>query len=196
MTMTDDFEVAQPVLWKTGLAMIMDRRIRIAMALLAGLSLSSCDDSNSGKAKGNAPDQPVDEAAFIAAKVAVASAYDQAPNDIVKGQIYDRWRNTGSCAALKSAKFADWTGTVSSILSGGGFIVDLGDGVQIESDVDQSSPVFKVISGLREGNSVKVSGAFVSDDPKCAAQVIAPPWGDSAVKNPDFKVTFSEVAPF
>lgn len=172
----------------------MKRHVGLILSLIAALSLSSCDDSNSNKAS-NAPDQPADEAAFIAAKVQVASDYDQAPNEIVKGQIYDRWRNSGSCAALKSPEFADWTGTVKSTLSGGGFIVDLGEGVEIESDVDQSSPVFKVISGMREGDSVKVSGTFVSDDPKCAAQVIAVPWGDSAVKNPDFKVTFSNVTP-
>jgi hypothetical protein len=171
----------------------MNYCIGVILALIATLSLASCDDSNSGNAN-NAPDQPADEAAFIAAKTQIASDYDQAPNDIVKGQIYDRWRNGGSCAALKSPKFADWTGTVKSILSDGGFIVEMGDGVSVEADVDQSSPVFKVISGLREGDSVKISGAFVSDDSKCAAQVIAPPWGDSAVKSPDFKVTFSEVA--
>jgi hypothetical protein len=172
----------------------MANRIKMALGLVACLSLSSCDDSNS-KANSNAADQPVDEATFIAAKVQVASDYDQAPNDVVKGQIYDRWRAAGSCVALRSPKFADWTGTVNSILSGGGFIVDIGEGVLLEGDVDQSSPVFKVISGLRDGDSVKISGTFTSDDPKCAAQVIAPPWGDSAVKSPDFKVTFSQVAP-
>jgi hypothetical protein len=172
----------------------MKSRISAVAAIIAALSLASCDDSNSKKAS-NAPDQPPDEAAFIAAKVQVASDYDQAPNDIVKGQIYDRWRNGGSCVALKSPKFSDWTGTVKSVLSDGGFIVDIGEDVSVESDVDQSSPVFKVISGLREGDSVKISGTFVSDDPKCAAQVIAPPWGDSAVKSPDFKVTLSDVTP-
>ena len=173
----------------------MRRHVGVALVIFAGLSLSACDDSDSNKARNESTDLPADEAALIAAKTSVASAYDDAPNDIVKGQIYDDWRRTGSCAALKSPDFVDWIATVKSIQSGGGFIVEIGGGVELESTLGPSTPLFKVISGLREGDTVKISGQFVSDDPKCAIQVIAPPWGDSAIKNPDFNVSFSEITP-
>ena len=173
---------------------------RILAGLLLSLTLAACsrpagpDDANAGDAVAQA--QPADEVAFLAVKTSTEADYDQAPNDIIKSQVKAGWK-TAVCTAIKTPAFANWTGHVAGILSDGGFIVNIGDNVEVQGSTAPGSPVFQAISGLSEGEAVKISGRFnPEDDGSCMVKTDGFPFGDAPIKKPAFEVSFSNVAPF
>lgn len=152
------------------------------------------------------PTQPAAETAFLASKRAFESRFDNAPNDMVKHQIAGEWKNGGTCSALKTATFTNWIGTIVKIVYNGDLYVDLGDDVTLGASIKTSSPLFQVVSTLKEGDAVEVSGVF---DPgtidrvlngglqKCAAVATTDDLLDTdtgTVKTPHFNATFSSIA--
>jgi hypothetical protein len=157
------------------------------------------DNGHFTKTRTDAPSP--DEIAFLASKDAAAARFDNAPNDMVKHQIAGVWRNGGTCSALKTATFTNWTGTIAKIYYDGDLYVDLGDNVTLDASIDTASPLFKVVSTMKEGDAVEVSGAFddqVLNDPSCMANPRTTDLLDEdtgTVKTPRFGVTLSRIAP-
>jgi len=178
----------------------------VILVVVISANTSSNNRSNT-KTSAPAPTAPPDEAAFLAAKVAVESRFDNAPNDMVKHQIAGAWRNGGTCSALKTATFTNWIGTIAKIEYNGDLYVDLGDNVTLDASIHTASPLFKVVSTLKEGDAVEVSGVFDPGTidrvlnggaPKCMAVATTDNLLDEdsgTVKTPHFNVTFSRVAP-
>jgi hypothetical protein len=177
--------------------------IVIILAIIGGNGANSNVPSSRAPAPTSSPTgptQPVAEAKFLASKDAIEARFDNAPNDMVKHQIAGEWQNGGSCPAVKSAQFTDWVGTIKTIQYDGTFEVDLGDDVTLNGSIDSTSPLFKEVSALHEGDTVKVSGTFSMD--QAGSECIAQPTTDNlldmdtgSVTNPDFNVDFSRVAP-
>jgi hypothetical protein len=136
------------------------------------------------------PPPPPDEAAFVAVKAAFKSAFDDASDDVLKAKLEQEWRNRDSCSLIAAPDFANWTGTVES--ADGPLIVDIGEDIALK-DVVSNDSASKATSGLEEGDAVRISGRFVSDNAACPAQYIGTPWDAKAIESPAYKVSFSSV---
>lgn len=175
--------------------------IKVIIAAVMVICVTACDTSTDSAGA----NQPAAEAAFLAARSVVESAYNDAPNDIVKSRIYDEWQNKGSCAAVKTGSFTNWTGSVSKIekaddvdkifvshgKNGAIFEVNPADQVTLSGFVDQASPAYKVIETLQVGQAVTFSGTF---DPGACSST-GGLLHDGAIERPEFDVHFSHVSP-
>lgn|GEM_PF-6864644 len=196
---------AKTVLQGCGLLVLVVVIAFIIMVMVISANNGGGNNASNTETSAPAPTVPPAEAAFLAAKVAVESRFDSAPNDMVKHQVAGAWRNGGTCSALKTATFTNWIGTITKIEYNGDLFVDLGDNVSLDASIDTKSPLFKVVSKLKEGDAVEVSGVFDPGDlnrvlsggtPKCLAVAITDNLFDEdsgTVKAPHFNVTFSHV---
>ena len=173
--------------------------IMAIMASVSGHNSGKNSTSSAPAATPPGPNQPAAEAAFLASKDAIEARFGNAPNDMVKHQIAGEWQNGGSCPAVKSAQFTDWVGTIKTIQYDGTFEVDLGDNVLFHGSIDSASPLFKEVSALSEGDTVKVSGAFSMDQDgsECIAHASSDWVGNTdagSVQSPIFDVLYSRVS--
>ncbi len=175
--------------------------INVTIAVLASIASSV----SSATVSSFAPARPGIETAFLASKTAVESRFDAAPNDMAKHKIAKAWKNGGTCAALKTAMFTDWVGTVDTISYDGNFIVDLGEGVTLDGTVESHSPQGKAVAKMQEGDPVIVSGRFHPDaliqalnvaftgSPYACKAHPTNTFDAGAVRNPSFDVTYSRI---
>ncbi len=177
------------------------------LAIMSLLVLPACDGE--ANKSSDSVRRPAPEETFLNAKSAVSSRFEDAPNDVIKHQIAHAWRQGGTCAALKSAQFTDWVGTISTITYDGTLSVDLGDGVTLEGSITT-----RQASHLQEGDTVAVSGAFapkavnklfgdigdalggkhISDCPALAMTDDVTDQDTGTVESPQFNVHFSHVS--
>jgi len=147
-----------------------------SVAILTVLLLMSCGPSSDNEEQTQAatlsvsstPDpvitqRPKDEEAFISIPEKAADAEEHPLNDIVEREISDRWNKIYCNAANKIDHFENWTGRISAIHDTGYFEVDLGGMTKVQDELKPGTPLFNVISSLKEGQGVMVSGLFNRD---------------------------------
>lgn len=154
----------------------------------AALFVSGC-----GLFAGARLDPPTDEAAFLSLKAGLEEAYDEAPDDVVKAKLAAQWRDRDLCSILRAPDFMNWVGRVDGDPQGGTVVIDLGNKVRLTAEAATSSSVAKALPGLEDGDDVRISGAFVSDDPQCAAQIVAAPWDEKAIREPNLKARLTDI---
>jgi hypothetical protein len=137
------------------------------------------------------PPPPPDEATFVAVEAAFKSAFEDARDDVLKAKLEQQWRNKDSCSLIAAPHFANWTGTMQSVDRP--LTVDIGAGITLRDDSSDPPSASNATSGLEEGDPVRISGRFVSDDAACPAQYVGTPWDEKAIERPAYKVRLSSV---
>ncbi len=129
--------------------------------------------------------RPPDEAALMVFYDKARNEYGAAPNDIIKEQVMQRWDNAFCAAVNRVTTFADWTGRVRRINFNGYFEVDLGGYIKVyDLGIKPSSRQFQIISTLKEGQPVKISGSFTHGGEGCDVFI-----------NREFEVRLTGIAP-
>ena len=149
---------------------------------------------------------PTDEAAFIAAIREKRNAYNVAPNDMAKGGVRNE-RKLALCENLASPHVDGWLGEISTLSSnseGKGVleikldtdlhvqtwnnaVSDIGSGTLIEPQSD----LFKKLSGLSVGQTIKFAGDFISDDTDCVREASLTQAG--SMTDPSFIMRFTGI---
>jgi len=131
------------------------------------------------------PPPPPDQAAFVAVEGALKSAYNDSGDDVVRAKLEQEWRGKDSCALIGTSAFQNWTGLVSHAAP---LVVDIGGGIRLKDQSGGQPSGPHVTPGLEEGDPVRISGRFVSDDATCAAQYVGAPWDEGAILRPAYNV--------
>lgn len=164
----------------------MPRPLAILLASATIIPIGACGIFNA-----DPPPPPQDEAAFVAVEHAFKSAYEDASDDVLKAKLEQQWRNKDSCSLIAAPSFENWTGTVQNVDQH--LIVRIGDDITLTDMAGAEPVVSNVTSGLNEGDPVRFSGTFVSDDAACPAQYVGAPWDEKAIERPAYKVRLSSV---
>jgi len=151
---------------------------------------------------------PASEQNFINIVANFASQYGQAANDMQKGAIR-RQRAAALCAALKTTHLRDWVGQIATLDAtgkGNGVLAvqitddltlstwnnDISD-IEDNSAIPAASPLFTVVSAMKLGQTVIVSGdLFPSADDCFEEQSLTTDGGMTA---PTFTIRFTAVRP-
>jgi len=129
--------------------------------------------------------RPPDEAALMVFYDKARKEYSAAPNSIIQDQVMQRWDKAFCAAVNKVTTFADWTGRVRRINFNGYFEVDLGGYIRVyDLGIKPSSRQFQIISTLKEGQPIKISGSFTHGGEGCDVFV-----------NREFEVRLTNIAP-
>lgn len=131
------------------------------------------------------PPPPPDQAAFVAVEGALKSAFNDTNDDVVKAKLEQEWRGKDSCALIGAPAFQNWTGLVSRAAP---LVIDIGGGITLKDQSSGPPSGPHVTSGLEEGDPVRISGRFVSDDATCAVQYVGAPWDEGAIQRPAYNV--------
>lgn len=129
--------------------------------------------------------RPPDEAALMVFLDKAQTEYRAAPNNIIQEQVMERWDKAFCDAVNKVTTFTDWTGRVNQINFNGYFEVDLGGYIKVQDiGIEPSTRLFKIISTLKEGQPIKISGSFTHGGEGCDVFV-----------NREFEVRLTNIAP-
>jgi hypothetical protein len=129
--------------------------------------------------------RPPDEAALMVFYEKASKEYSAAPNSIIQEQVMQRWDKAFCTAVNKVTTFANWTGHVNKINFNGYFEVDLGGYIHVyDLGIKPSSRQFQIISTLKEGQPIRISGSFTHGGEGCDVFV-----------NRSFEVRLTDVAP-
>lgn len=80
----------------------------------------------------------------------------------------NRWDKAFCAAVDKVTTFTNWTGHVNQINFNGYFEVDLGGYIHVyDLGIQPSSRQFQIISTLKEGQPIKMSGSFTHGGEDC-----------------------------
>ncbi len=153
------------------------------------------------------PAIPSDEAKFIAANVAAQSAARSAANEMAKGGVRAD-RKAAICQALPGLSVRSWVGridTLSSNSDGKGVLgISLGSGVGVKtwnnslSDIGDNtliqpgSALFRIVSGMKKGDTVVFSGSFIQSDIDCVKEGSLTLSG--SMSEPEFLFRFNSAA--
>ena len=152
------------------------------------------------------------QAAFQQAIIDARTAYNDAPNDLVRDKERPK-RGEAVCAAVPSPEVRDWVGTVYDLTSTGDgsgvFSVELEQDIWLSTWnnsasetttglhtlVPADSPLYGQIAGLRKGQQVMFSGSFFMDkaDGDCFNELSLTMRG--SMSEPAFLFRFSDVRP-
>ena len=152
---------------------------------------------------------PKTEQDFIAVLTATEQEYKEQPNELKKSAVRTKRGNLIKNALGNTRHFSEWNGVVKNLetTSKGKaiFVVDIeGTSVTIMtmnnefSDVfdntliEQGNPLFNIISELKKGDKVRVSGEFVSSPNNDYVYELSITEAGS-MKSPDFIVKFDKV---
>jgi hypothetical protein len=154
------------------------------------------------------PAIPPEQAAFIRAVVAAREDYRQAPNELAKGGVRAQ-RGQKICQALASAEVSGWMGRVVKLGSNsdgkGVLAVEVADEVFVatwnnalsdlahDTLIAPGSRMFAGLAAMEEGQRVRFSGRFFSDETDCVAQQSLTLSG--SMREPEFVFRFSAVSP-
>lgn len=152
-------------------------RIAVVTALIMGLSSSLAPTFAAA-----APAKPKDEVAFLKVIATSKKAYEDADTDLQSANAL-RLRDKKLCSLVKSGKFTNWVGTISSVganREGKAHVeVRIAENVRLvtwnnafsdSSDntlIPPDTPVFNALLPAKKGDTVVVSGKFVSDGSNC-----------------------------
>ena len=165
---------------------------KVAAGILATiLSIGSALAQSQADAERVRKLRPADEAAIMLNEWVRNSSKEAkaAPNDIAREPIEKKWEQRYCDATNKLKTFKEWTGLVWTIKSTGYFEVklDADDLTRVyELDLKPGTPIFNVISTLREKQAIKMSGTFVQPVNHCAS---------SMVFSAEFRVNFTKIEP-
>ena len=97
-----------------------------------------------------------------------------AQNEIAETKAEDAWEKKWCATTKKLRSFDGWTGTISELRWNGYFSVEISfypkdDGTLnlYDLDIKEGTDMFEVISKLKKGMHVKVSGYFVEPETGC-----------------------------
>lgn len=154
---------------------------------------------------------PSDEQRFIDIVHKASSDYSNAENDMKKGGIRND-RSKAVCQAVSSPSVKNWVGTITELTTNGDGLgvlsVQLDENVTVTtwnnalSDtfdntlIHQDSPVFKVLSELKEGSKIKFSGSFIRDDQGTDCYRESSMTMSGAMTDPEYIFRFSSVSVF
>lgn len=115
-----------------------------------------------------AAQRPADEASLMHWDAAYA-AVTSAPNEIIRGRV-EKEQDERFCSAVHRIEtIRNWTGTIREIKFNGYFEVDAGGYITLaDPDIRPGSRLFATLSGLKEGQAVRLSGRLGHDD-TCSA---------------------------
>lgn len=144
--------------------------------VLAGVGLAGCGDPKSQSADASdaaASPAPVDEDSIIRQNMAPDqaryvemwadehSAENAAPNDIAVNQVLDPVHERWCRITHHLVVFRQWSGRVDEIHDDGEIAINA-QIFEIRTKIGPADPLFSVVSRLRSGDPVSVTGAFRS----------------------------------
>jgi hypothetical protein len=113
--------------------------------------------------------RPADEAAFSALPHTIEAKEKSAPNSIILQQMRRDGRNEFCATFKRYTTFRNWIASVKNISDydfkhTAELGLDIGDNIALEEEVADTTALYKTISGLREGQTVIISGSFDHDN--------------------------------
>jgi hypothetical protein len=158
------------------------------------------------------PPIPAAEQAFIQAVQRGQTAFQSAPNEMAQGGTRAQ-RRIGICQSLnvpgQGVLVSNWAGQIDKLSSNsdgkGVLYVSLAPNIRVEtwnndfSDsshhtlIEPSSPLFSVVSQMKEGDAVVFSGAFFPSDVDCVEEHSMGLQG--SMSEPEFIFRFTTVKP-
>lgn len=153
---------------------------------------------------------PITQQKFINAIEQSMDEYDDASNELKKSAIRTKRGNLIKQSLGNTRNFIDWVVTVKQMetTSKGKAIfvveieetkIDLGTTNNELSDmfdntlIEQSNPLYNVISELQKGDKILISGSFLPSDKNDYAQEYSLT-EEGSMKSPDFSVRFSKIS--
>ena len=134
---------------------------------------------------------PALEAELLSAARKAADRENSALNDIARRDGRAVWERE-VCSTLSNSTISEWAGTLKTITGEGGYVVSLGDGVELEGTSQRGDALYRQLRALREGTDVVVSGRFVPTD-GCRLNLIGFPLGNGRVLIPAFDVELTAI---
>jgi hypothetical protein len=149
---------------------------------------------------------PSDETAFVSAVSGARSAYKSASNELAAGGTRNA-RQQAICRALRDQAADSWIGKISKLTSNGDgkgvLSIELAPDIQVStwnnalSDIgsntliDPSSSLFKSLSSMKRGDTVRFSGRFTTSNVDCVREKSVSLSG--SMTSPEFTMRFTSV---
>lgn len=154
-----------------------------------------------------APMLPADEQAFISVVSNGQAAFRAAPNEMAQGGTRSQ-RRLAICRNLPQVSVSNWVGRIEKLSSnsdGKGVLeISVAHDIRVEtwnndvsdlSDktlIDPSSPLFAVVSQMKQGDQVLFSGSFIPSDIDCVKEASMSLEG--SMTDPEFLFRFTTVS--
>ncbi len=152
---------------------------------------------------------PETQKAFIQAVTSLISEYNAAPNELKKSAVRQKRKKAIKQALNSNYKIVNWVGTLKDMATtsernayvsiqpvGCNFRVqtwnnEISDVLSTKTLIPESSPLYKKVAELSEGDKVTFSGSFVSgDDDFVGEQSMTE---DGSMTDPEFTVVFNNI---